>query len=737
MFSSSNLERLCDYCGLPVPKLIGAKGDSHSVYCCTGCRFAHAITNESGEEGQNRWILTKLGIAIFFSMNVMVLTIALWAYDGSRFANTPQMANALSEVFRFACLLLTFPVLVLLGRPLAEQAIDGLRQRWFSTDLLILSGVLASFVYSTISVWRGAGDIYFEVGCMILVFVTLGRWLEATGKLRSTSALDQLQRLLPDEVLLQHDDRSRTYISRSELHPGHRFVVKPGERIPIDGMVVEGSTTVDEQLMTGESWPVQRVNGQRVIGGTVVLGDEVVVLVDVIQQETVLQRLVDAVTQARQQKSDVQRLADRISQYFLPLTLLLATGTLIFHIYTADLMTGLLAALSVVLIACPCGLGLATPMVLWAAVGVAAKRGIAFNSTQVLESLSKVQAIRFDKTGTLTTGTPTVHSVSCDDVTPRSEINQRVKQLAQSSNHVFSKAISSYITDGFSQEIRGIKNHSGKGVSGIANWERQPTALGNLALMTELGIDCPDQLIEVVRRAEQDGQPIVLIGWGGFVRATFTFQEQAREAVQETLSKCCQLGLNLGILTGDSSTAACRFAESTELEVLSGLSPTEKQAEIQKVQNTIGRTALIGDGINDVVALSTADVGICLGCGADVSRDAADICLVSDDLAQLPWLIEMSRDAMQTIRTNLTWSFTYNGVGMAIATTGWLHPAVAAGLMVASSLFVISNSLRFQASYSTQENRPATPDIQANGATIQHQFAATPTALAANEVQCG
>ncbi|QDT32888.1 heavy metal translocating P-type ATPase [Thalassoglobus polymorphus] len=700
MHSTTRPDRLCDYCGLPVGKTLGVREEAVASYCCTGCRFAHAITSDTGEEGSNRWMLTKLGIAIFFSMNVMVLTLALWAYDGSRLGDAPRIAEALSDLFRFACLLLTFPVLVLLGRPLLEQALDDLSQFRFSTDLLVLSGVLASFVYSTISVWRGEGDIYFEVGCMILVFVTLGRWLEATGKLRSTASLDQLQQLLPEEVLILQSDMSRRRVPREEIRIGDKIIVRSGERFPIDGVIIEGQTTIDEQLITGESWPVERSLNDRVIGGTIALDGEVIVRVDVTQNGTVLQRLVEAVKAARLEKSDTQRLADRITQFFIPATLLLAIGTFAFHAIASSIMTGVLTALSVILIACPCGLGLATPMTLWAAVGVAARRGIAFNSTQVLESLANIKAIRFDKTGTLTTGTPVVKSLITDGETSTRQIDQRAKQLAQSSNHVFSRAILDSIKEDVSLLDIRPTSQAGKGVYGTVSGEFKPTALGSLPLMRDLDIECPPRLERALEQAQREGHPVVSIGWASLVRGLFIFEEQSRAGVTEMFAKCREFGLDLGILTGDSSDAAKRFATTAGVPALSGLSPRQKQIEIQKIQREIGPVALVGDGMNDVVALSAADVGLCLGCGADVSRDAADICLVGDDLSQIPWLVELSQQTMKTIRTNLTWVFAYNGIGMTIAVTGMLHPAVAAALMVVSSVFVITNSLRLQARYS-------------------------------------
>lgn len=704
--SAANTQ-LCEYCRLPIPGALLANEPESVKYCCPGCRLAHAITQEAGEEGLNRWTLTKLGLAIFFSMNVMVLTLALWAYDAHATGDAPRMAAALSDLFRFACLLLTFPVLILLGGPLLEQAIEDLRRCRLSTDLLILSGVAASFAYSTISVWSGTGAIYFEVGCMILVFVTLGRWLEATGKLRSTQALDQLQQLLPESVEVQHSDGTVRAKPRSLVCIGDDVVVRAGDRIPVDGRVVSGRTTVDEQLLTGESWPIEKAVGSRVVGGTWALDGELLVRVDVASDETVLQRLVKAVDEARQHKSDSLRFADRITSFFIPATFVLAILTLAWHTWSDSWTAGIMSALSVVLVACPCGLGLATPMALWAAMGVAARRGIAFNSPQSLENVAGIRAIRFDKTGTLTTGQPVVKSLSTDGQVSIEEIERRARQLASASRHVFSRAILRSISKETAPLQMQTTCQAGKGVFGTVAGEFFPTALGNTGLMDDLGFECPPRLQMVVERAQRRGQPVALIGWSGLVRGVFVFAEQPRPRAEAVLRECQQRRLDVGILTGDASEAAQRFAESVGVAVESGLSPEQKQAAIQKAQQQIGPVALVGDGMNDVVALSAADVGVCLGCGADISRAAADICLVGDDLSQIPWLIDLSRQTMRTIRNNLAWSFGYNSFGMLIAAIGKLHPAIAAILMVVSSVFVISNSLRLVSRFSLPDTSPA------------------------------
>lgn len=717
MNENYSVTNLCEYCGLPVPRSIWGAAHSDVHYCCTGCRFAHAIAAESGEEGQARWTLTKLGVAIFFSMNVMVMTLALWAYDGDVTTTSQPMASSLSELFRFTCLLLSVPVLILLGRPLLEQTIDNLSQRRVTTDLLILSGVGAAFVSSTFSVWTGEGQIYFEVGCMILVFVTLGRWLEATGKLKSTEALDQLQQLLPEEVLTLNPDQTRGHIPRSSLKIGDRVIVQAGDRIPVDGRILSGQSTVDEQLMTGESWPVHRQTNDVVLGGTLALDGEIIVEVEVLPADGTLPRLVAAVREARERQGNYQRLADRISQVFVPFTFAFAAMVFVWHTSSTNLMSGMLAALSVVLIACPCALGIATPMALWAAVGVAAQRGIVFSSMDSLERLASVRAIRFDKTGTLTTGQPVVKDFYTDNETDEEQIKARVQSLSRTSKHVFSRAISQALGNVAIPLKMQTSSVAGKGVYGVVDGEFQPTALGSEHLMRELDLEVSPQIQMHIEDARRRGLPYVFIGWSGAVRGIFLFEEDLRVAATEMVQACRRRHLDMGVLTGDVQHSAQRIADQLSIPFLSSLTPSDKQAAIASVRNQIGPVALIGDGINDAPALASADVGISLGCGADVSRESATICLVSDDLGQIPWLIDLSRATVNTIRTNLIWAFSYNGLGMLVAATGWLHPAIAAILMVGSSVFVITNSLRLSSAFGIAEQHQSVMNSLAGEAT--------------------
>ena len=721
----SNQEKLhCTYCGLPFSRM-GLSDERSPVYCCSGCRFAHHVTQESGEEGSARWTLTKLAVSIFFSMNVLIITLAMWAYDLSAVEST-QTAVSFRELFRYLCLLLAYPVLFLLAGPIVLNAWDELKRRRFSTDLLIVLGVVAAYTISTVAVWRSTGSIYFEVGCMILIFVTLGRWLEATGKLRSTESLDKLEKLLPEFVTLidEHGEERSTPLADVSL--GDVIVIREGERIPVDGVVIAGQTSVDEQFLTGESWPVERASGESVVGGTLALDGRIEIRVETPPEQSTLKRLVQAVRNARESRSRSQILADRISQVFVPLTCSVALIAFVIHYFVIGFVAAVMASLSVILIACPCALGLATPMALWAAVGTAARRGIAFRSLDALERLAEVTEMCFDKTGTLTTGHPQVRCLITDGDAELDLVRSRARHLCRASNHLFSRALADYLGPPLHAIEMQTSTVPGKGVYGMVNGEFQPSAIGNLRMMKELDIDVPEVIQLEIDRVTHAGIPFVLIGWGGSVRGIFELEETLRPTIVRSLEQLQHDGLSLRILTGDHVHSARRISQQLQIPIEAETSPEGKQQFLREQRELGSIVAFVGDGVNDAPALATADVGIALGCGAEVSRDSSDICLISNDISQISWLIHHAARTRSTIRTNLAWAFGYNSLGIVIAAAGWLHPAVAAILMVSSSLFVISNSLRLTCHEENSE-LPEALNLQKENSDSKRRVSSIPT----------
>ena len=415
--TTENRRACCDYCKLPLPMAWRGRAakprdeaggrspqPGSAMFCCLGCRMAAAITEGSDGRSVPRAMLARLGLSVFFTMNVMAFTMALWTTDVYGPDEAPgAMAATLAGLFRYLVLLFSLPVLTMLGWPLFEHAWAGLRRGVVSTDWLLATGVGAAFAASFASVFRGEGPIYFEVGCVILLMTTLGRWLEATGRLKAGAALDDLARLLPDRVRRLVDGREES-VPREDLRKGDRIRVLPGERFPADGRVVQNASLVDEQVLTGESRPVLKEPGDRILGGTLNLDGDLTIQVTEERGEGTLARVVELVRRARESKGRYQRLADRAAGVFAPAVAGIAVAAFAVHWACGSLERGLWAGLAVGLIACPCALGLAAPLAVWSALGNAASRRVLFRGGESLERLAEVAAVRFDKTGTLTTG---------------------------------------------------------------------------------------------------------------------------------------------------------------------------------------------------------------------------------------------------------------------------------------------------------------------------------------------
>lgn len=689
----------CRYCGLPVT---GTVAPEEEVYCCLGCRFAAGITSATGEQGEARMTALALGLSVFFTMNVVMLTMALWSYVA-----TPQspFELALAAFLRYGALLFTAPVLLFLGRPLATQACEQFRRGVLSTDLLLLSGVIAAYVVSVVSTVRGVGHVYYEVACVILVLVTLGRWLEATGRLKATSALDQLEQLLPETVDRLGMTGQWERVPRTAVVIGDCLRVRPGERIPVDGRLRQGRSVVDEQFFTGESVPVEKIPGDQLLGGSLNLDGDIQLEATALPAHGALGRLVNAVREARLRKGHFQNLADTWSHRFFPVIGIIANGAMIYHSYYTGWESGLLTAVSVVLIACPCALALATPLAIWTSLATAARRGVLFRSGEALERLATVRAVRWDKTGTLTTGSPQVRHLLIEDLQLSDDVKTIAATLVAGSTHVFSTAIQRYLDDSHADPGCTIETIPGRGLQMTHPvWGR--VALGSASWMTDCGLEFGPSLEQRYAGQHLAQAACVFLGWQGRVQAIFVLEESLRTEAITALHACRELHLDLAVLTGDRTVRARHWQDVLHLPVIGELLPDQKLAAIHQAHDQFGAVAMVGDGLNDAPALAAADIGIAMGCGADVTRDSADVCLLPNNLVLVPWAIEWSRRTVQTVRTNLLWSFGYNSLGVVVAACGWLHPAIAAVLMVVSSLMVLGNSLRLQQDGNADSNLP-------------------------------
>jgi heavy metal translocating P-type ATPase len=679
----------CDYCGLPTD---GPLGSDEPRYCCYGCRFAASITAADGDEGQARWAMTRLGLAIFFSMNVMVFTMVLWAQPAE---SADQLAGVWYDLARYACLLFTLPVVLLLGAPLLHDAVAESCRGRASLSVLLSVGVTAALSYSIFSLLVDGGHIYFEVACTILVAVTLGRWLEASGKLQTTAAMRGLKQLLPDSVRLLCAGAEQV-VAASQLVRGDSFRVLPGERVSADGQVICHEAAVDEQAVTGESLPVVRRPGDHVLSGSLVLDGPLDIRATAPAGEGTLARAIAAVTAATQARTKYERLAEQISRWLLPAIAIIALVTLAVHAMRGNPAGGLLAALAVLVIACPCALGLATPMALWAAIGRAAQAGVLIRDGDALSILAKARTVCFDKTGTLTTGEAAVQDLRLDATASESVCLSMARALSRMSSHPLAEAIARYAE----ARANGIEDlvaeqllmRAGRGIAGrVGPWETS-AFLGSRAWLADCGQAVPVRLLPG-EGCTDDGAAETLVAWDGRARGRFTFREDLRPEAEGTIALLRALGLAGVMLTGDRELRARTLAESLGIDHRSKLLPADKLMAIHELQVERGPVVMVGDGINDAPALAAADVGVALASGTDISRQSAGVCLLTSDLARLPWLVGLARQTERTIRWNLVWAFGYNLAGIALAAAGWLHPIVAAIAMGLSSLLVITNSL--------------------------------------------
>ncbi len=426
-----------------------------------------------------------------------------------------------------------------------------------------------------------------------------------------------------------------------------------------------------------------------------------------------LARLIELVRRARESRGRYERLADRVASAFVPAVVVLALGTAAWHTLHAGADQGILSGLAVLLIACPCALGLATPMAVWAALGQAARAGVLFRSGEALERLAAVRAVRFDKTGTLTTGTPAVVELAIAREEERPAVLRLAGLLASASSHCIALAVRRFVA----APVRGladigeIRTLPGLGLTAFAPEQAGGVYLGNVRLMDQVAMAWDPALAGVRDRALAAGQPLTCLGWAGLVRAVFVLSEELRPGAAAALAELRASGYDVAVLTGDHAGRGAALAGVLDVPVRAGLLPADKVAAVAEARRAVGPVALVGDGINDAPALAASDTGIALGCGADVSRDAAAVCLLGDDPARVPWVLALARRTVRVIRQNLFWAFAYNVAGIGLACTGRLNPALAALAMALSSFLVVTNSLRLAGPPAPAETaeRPSMP----------------------------
>ena len=625
-----------------------------------------------------------------------------------------MVSAAQFDNWQWLSLVLAAPVVVWGGWPFHRAALLNLRHRAATMDTLISMGTLAAFGWSlyalffgdagmpgmrmpfdlTASAGDGSGSIYLEVASGVVVLLLAGRYLEARAKRRSGTALRALLDLgAKDVVVLRAGAEVR--VSVDQLSPGDVFVVRPGEKIATDGVIVEGSSAVDESLLTGESVPIEVGPGDAVTGATVNAGGRLVVRATRVGADTRLAQIARLVVAAQSGKASVQRLADRISAVFVPSVLVLAVVTFAATLATGnDAVRAFTAAVAVLIIACPCALGLATPTALLVGTGRGAQLGLLIKGPQVLERTRRVDTIVLDKTGTVTTGRMTLHAVHGADP---DDVLRIAGALESASEHPIGTAIADAARARFGAlpAVGDFASTAGLGVSGVV--EGHAVVVGRAALLAEWALRPDETLTADMDAAQAAGRTPVLVAWDGQVRGVLVVGDAVKDTSAEAITQLRGLGLHPVLLTGDNHRAATAVAARVGIDdVIADVRPEQKVAAISDLQAQGRVVAMVGDGVNDAAALAQADLGLALGTGADVAIEASDITLVRGDLRAAADGIRLSRRTLRIIKGNLFWAFAYNVVLIPVAAFGLLSPLVAAAAMAFSSVFVVSNSLRLR-----------------------------------------
>ena len=640
---------------------------------------------------------------------IMIAMVPPWQFPGWQWIS-----------FALTCIVITWG-----AWPFHRATLLNLQHGSATMDTLISLGTLAAFGWSAYALFFGvAGEIgfthpfefrlvrhaptanlYLEAAVGITMFILLGRYLEVRAKRRSGDALRALLDLTPSQTTLLISGGERI-VDVSELHVGDQFVVRPGERVATDGVIISGHSALDTSTVTGESVPVEAGPGDAVVGATVNTHGRLVVEATRVGADTQLAQVVRMVEEAQSGKAAVQRLADRVSAVFVPIVIALAVATLGFWLgQGSGVSFAFTSAVAVLIIACPCALGLATPTALLVGTGRGAQLGIVISGPEALESARHIDTVVLDKTGTVTEGRMAVVAVTAADGTTTAEVIMAAGTAESGSEHPIARAITEYArANGSLAALSNLQNRPGLGVraelsasvaAGATIDADKSVVVGRRELLESEGLRAPEALRKVYAAEQEQGRTAVLVGWAGEARGVLAVADVVKPTSAEAVRRLRALHLRPVLVTGDHQAAARTVAAEAGIDdVVADVLPTQKVAEVVRLQEAGHRVAMVGDGVNDAAALAQSDLGIALGTGTDAAMHAGDVTLISGDLRVAADAVRLSRATLRTIHGNLWWAFAYNLVALPLAAMGFLNPMIAAAAMALSSLFVVSNSLR-------------------------------------------
>jgi len=563
-------------------------------------------------------------------------------------------------------------------------------------DVLIAMGTSAAYFYSLYNLLNGIHEYYFESSAVIITLILLGKTFEAVAKGKTSEAIKKLMGLQPKTARVVRDGQEMD-IAIEKLEIGDIIVVRPGERVPVDGVIVEGHSSIDESMLTGESIPVDKTVGDQVVGATINKFGSFKFEAKKIGKDTVLAQIIKLVEEAQGSKAPVQRLADKISGIFVPVVVGIALVTVLgFSLIGNNFNTGLINAVAVLVIACPCALGLATPTAIMVGTGKAAENGILIKSGEHLERAHQMDTIIFDKTGTITKGEPEVTDILAFNGIDEDEILRIAASVEKVSEHPLGQAIVKYAED---KDITLVDTDSFMSLSGKglrAGFEGKDIYIGNRRLMKENNIDLTGFENEMLR-LEEEGKTAMLLSIDGVISGIIAVADKIKETSLEAIKELKAMDLDVYMITGDNERTAKAIAREVGIDnILADVLPENKAEVVEDLKSQGRHVGMVGDGINDAPALAAADVGFAIGTGTDVAMEAADITLMRGDLNGVVTAIRLSHRTMKTIKQNLFWAFFYNSVGIPFSALGFLNPMVAGAAMAFSSVSVVTNSLRLR-----------------------------------------
>jgi len=659
---------------------------------------------EDEQKRQARDLLIRFGTASFFSMQLMLFSIALYAgyFQG--------IDERIKLIFHMISLALTTPVLFYAGWPIIKGSFRSLKNLTFNMDVLVAAGSLSAYLYSIEQIMTG-GEVYFDTAAMIITLILLGRYIEAGAKRKASETISRLMQLNPREARKLNvssdqavsDDRLhlavRQMVPVSSLRPGDLLEVVPGEKIPVDGVVITGSSEADESMLTGESRPSRKSEGTLVFGGTLNLFGSLVFRVTKTGKETVLAQIIQAVADAQTRRAPIQSVADRVIGFFVPAVLLISLLTFLGWLYHgAPTSRAVMNAVSVMVIACPCALGLATPLAILIGTSNGATRGILIKGGDVIEKAATVDFAVLDKTGTITEGKPVLSDAIGVGI-PVSEALRLALSLERRSEHSLGKAIVEAARGLDPYEVAAFSAVPGRGVRGMIHGK--PALIGSRGFIVSEGINGTidagldgKHTLELME-SEKSGSTVIFLCHDGSLRGVFVVSDKVRKEAAEAVDMLKTAGLSVAMVTGDNLNTAEAVAKKTRIEsVKAPVSPLEKAGEIRRLEKEGRHVLMAGDGVNDAPALVEATVGIAVGRATDIALESADIVIMRSDLRLVADAIMLTKKTFRVIRQNIFWAFFYNSVAIPLAILGILHPIMAAGSMAFSSLSVVGNSLR-------------------------------------------